>query len=109
MTSKNVNNVDAITQICGTEKVEALFDFLREILAINEHLNLTSIRDFSQACLLHLEDSLTAMPEVMDANEGRYADIGCGGGFPGVPLGVASERKTVLVLRGLKRDLIYLI
>ena len=93
----NVNNYDAICKICGEEKANALIAYLQEILAINEHINLTSIRDFQQACLLHLEDSLAALPEVMAAMDGRYADIGCGGGFPGVPLGTSSGRNTTLV------------
>lgn len=97
MVAMNVNNFEAIKGFCGEEKAEALIAYLQEILAINEHINLTSIRDFQEACLLHLEDSLVALPEVMAARGGKYADIGCGGGFPGVPLGVSSGKNTTLV------------
>ena len=97
MDAKNVNNYAAIKAFCGEEKADALLAYLQEILAINQHINLTAIRDFSEGCLLHLEDSLCALPEVMAAMSGKYADIGCGGGFPGVPLGVASGRNTTLV------------
>ena len=97
MVATNVNNYDAIKGFCGEERAGALIAYLQEILAINEHINLTSIRDFQQACLLHLEDSLVALPEMMAAVDGKYADIGCGGGFPGVPLGVVSGRNTTLV------------
>lgn len=47
--------------------------------------------------VLHVEDSLAALPELNDAPEGRYADLGSGGGFPGVPLAIASGRDTLLV------------
>ena len=97
MVAMNVNNYDAIKGFCGEAKANALLEYLQEILAINEHINLTSIRDFQTGCLLHLEDSLVALPEVMAAMSGKYADVGCGGGFPGVPLGVASGRNTTLV------------
>ena len=97
MGDTNVNNYAAIKGFCGEEKADALFAYLQEILAVNEHINLTAIRKFSDGCLLHLEDSLVALPEVMAAMSGKYADIGCGGGFPGVPLGVASGRWTTLV------------
>ena len=97
MVDMNVNNYDAIKGFCGEEKANALLEYLQEILAINEHINLTSIRDFQAGCLLHLEDSLVALPELMAAMGGKYTDVGCGGGFPGVPLGVASGRNTTLV------------
>ena len=71
--------------------------YLTSILKINEQINLTSIRDFEQARLLHLEDSLSALPEVEAAIPGKYADIGTGGGFPGVPLCLATGRDTTLV------------
>ena len=97
MVVTNVNNYVAISEVCGEEKAEVLAAYLQEILTINQHINLTSIRDFSEGFLLHLEDSLSALPEIMQAEQGEYADVGCGGGFPGVPLGVASGRKTALV------------
>ena len=37
------------------------------------------------------------MEEFSKAPEGLYADLGSGGGFPGVPLALASGRKTLLV------------
>lgn len=97
MVTMNVNNYDAIKGLCGEEKASALVDYLQEILKVNKFVNLTAIRDFQQACLLHLEDSLVALPEVMSSVHGKYADIGCGGGFPGVPLGVAAKRETTLI------------
>ena len=97
MKKQNVNNYGVLENLCGAEKTDALLSYLSEILKINEKINLTSITDFQKACLLHLEDSLVALPEVTSAIEGSYCDMGCGGGFPGVVLGVASERETWLV------------
>ena len=37
------------------------------------------------------------MPEVNEAPAGLYGDLGSGGGFPGVPLALATGRKTLLV------------
>ncbi len=76
---------------------EQMLDYLKRILEINEYINLTSIRDFDRAVMLHLEDSLSALPELEKAKCGKYADIGCGGGFPGVPLCLATKRHTTLV------------
>ena len=74
-----------------------LEEYLRLILLKNEILNLTSITDFEKAKLLHLEDSLVALPEFNKAPEGKYADLGSGGGFPGVPLSIATGREVLLV------------
>lgn len=84
-------------QNLSCEKQEILERYLDEILKINEQINLTSITDLDEARLLHLEDSLTALPEIEAAPDGEYCDMGCGGGFPGVPLAVASGRKTTLI------------
>lgn len=37
------------------------------------------------------------MPEVNEAPDGLYGDLGSGGGFPGVPLALATGRTTLLV------------
>ena len=70
---------------------------LDSILEANKVTNLTRITDGEQARLLHIEDSLVGLPEVNEAPTGLYGDLGSGGGFPGVPLALATGRKTLLV------------
>lgn len=71
--------------------------YLDSILEANKTTNLTRITDDQRARLLHLEDSLVGLPEVNEAPQGLYGDLGSGGGFPGVPIAIASGRETVLV------------
>lgn len=71
--------------------------YLDSILETNKVTNLTRITDGEQARLLHIEDSLVGLPEVNEAPTGLYGDLGSGGGFPGVPLALATGRKTLLV------------
>ena len=71
--------------------------YLASILEANKVTNLTRITDGEQARLLHIEDSLVGLPEVNEAPTGLYGDLGSGGGFPGVPLALATGRKTLLV------------
>lgn len=71
--------------------------YLTAVLKANEKTNLTRVTDIEEATLLHLEDSLAVLDELNDAPDGLYADLGSGGGFPGVPLALASSRETVLV------------
>lgn len=71
--------------------------YLDSILKANETTNLTRITNEDQAILLHIEDSLVGLPEVKEAPGGLYGDLGSGGGFPGVPLALATGRETILV------------
>ena len=45
-------------------------EYLSAILEANERVNLTRITDHDQAALLHLEDSLVALPEMEIARPG---------------------------------------
>ena len=76
---------------------EEMKTYLNKVLEVNESINLTRVTDVQQAILLHLEDSLAVYEEFRDSPHGLYADLGSGGGFPGVPLALASGRKTLLV------------
>lgn len=71
--------------------------YLEAILEVNKTLNLTRIEDSEEARLLHVEDSLSGLEELKAAPDGLYGDLGSGGGFPGVPLAIASGRQTILV------------
>lgn len=75
----------------------ACVSYLLRVLGANTALNLTRIADPRNAVRLHLLDSLAVMPEVEAAPPGRMLDIGTGGGFPGVPLAIATGRDTVLL------------
>ena len=79
------------------QKIALLVDHLRLVLAANSRLNLTAIGDLDAGLRLHIVDSLAAYPELQAAPAGPYADLGAGAGYPGIPLGVASERPTMLV------------
>ena len=78
-------------------QVELLLKHLELVIEKNKVVNLTRIDDFESAKLLHIEDSLSALPELNDCPEGLYGDLGSGAGYPGIPLAIASGRKTVLV------------
>lgn len=69
---------------------------LKLVIEKNKVLNLTRIDSFEDAVVLHLEDSLSIYPEFMRSS-GEFCDIGTGGGFPGLPLAIASGRKGILL------------
>lgn len=75
---------------------DKLLFYLDLVIEKNKVLNLTRITSFEDAVVLHLEDSLSIL-EVFRQTSGHYLDIGTGAGFPGIPLGIATDRKGVLL------------
>lgn len=63
---------------------------LRLLDAWNPAINLTRVSDPLERATRHLLDSLVAAPHIerLLPNGGKIADLGSGGGFPGIPLAV---------------------
>lgn len=76
---------------------------LELVIEANKTLNLTRISDREEGRVLHIEDSLSGLSEISDAPHGLYADLGSGAGYPGIPLAIATGRKTLLVDARMKK------
>ena len=63
-------------------------EYTKILLAWNEKINLTAIRDPLEILYRHFCESMYAAVAVPVEN-GRLADVGSGGGFPGIPLKIA--------------------
>ena len=74
--------------------IEQLLAYLELLAKWNKTYNLTAIRDPLQAVSLHLLDSLTVLRELSD-RRGALADVGSGGGLPGIPLAIAEPARRV--------------
>ena len=70
---------------------------LELVIEANKTTNLTRIDSIDEAMTLHVEDSLSGLPEMNAAIEGLYGDLGSGAGYPGIPLAIATGRKTLLI------------
>ncbi len=79
------------------EQRKLLDEHLRLVIEKNKTLNLTRITSWDKGQILHIEDSLLGLSAINQAPEGRYVDIGTGGGFPGIPLAITTGRETLLV------------
>jgi len=75
----------------GMELTDTQFDKLSQYLQLlkskNEVLNLTRITDLQEAWIKHVLDSLMAAPFFQKPGM-QVADIGTGGGMPGIPLAI---------------------
>lgn len=78
-----------VTQLGITLSVEAqtkLLEYLKLLHKWNKVYNLTAITDPRQMVSNHLLDSLAVLPYLWS---GRWLDVGCGAGLPGLVLAVA--------------------
>ena len=85
-----------ILETLDIDKQEKIRAYLELVIEKNKELNLTRIDTKEKGMLLHIEDSLSCLEE-FKRQEGEFLDIGTGGGFPGVPLAIATGRTGVLV------------
>ena len=67
------------------DQVLQIQQYIRILLVWNEKMNLTAIRDPLEILYRHFCESMFAA-EAIPLKNGRLADIGSGGGFPGLPL-----------------------
>lgn len=76
---------------------ELLKRHLELVIEANKTTNITRISSWDDGMLLHVQDSLLGLDALNACPEGRYADIGTGAGYPGIPLAIESGRETLLV------------
>ena len=69
---------------------------LQLVIKENKITNLKRIIDWDISQILHIEDSLVGLPEIISAPSGKYLDMGTGAGFPGIPIAIMTKRETVL-------------
>ena len=105
------NTLDAGLPMLGLELPEqtrqTLCDFGRAMVKQNEVMNLTGITEDTAVAKLHLLDSLTVLCcAQMDGK--TLIDVGCGAGFPGVPLAIACPNTKVTLLDSLGKRMKWL-
>jgi 16S rRNA (guanine527-N7)-methyltransferase len=79
-----------------------------ELIAWNEHTNLTAITAPSDVEVRHFLDSLT-IARVADLKDGtRVIDVGSGAGFPGLPLAIVYPHIQVALLESTGKKIAFL-
>lgn len=81
-------------------QLDTLCAFGQGVIAQNEVMNLTAITEPEAVAKLHLLDSLTVLAVANLAGK-SLIDVGCGAGFPGVPLAIACPQARVTLLDSL--------
>ena len=72
-----------------------LLAYLALLIKWNKAYNLTAVRNPDEMVSRHLLDSLSVIPFIED---GRWLDVGSGGGMPGIPLAIMYPQMSVSLL-----------
>ncbi len=91
----------------AAETQETLCRFGCAVVEQNKVMNLTAITEPGQVARLHLLDSLTVL-NAADLAGKSLIDVGCGAGFPGVPLKIACPGLQVTLLDSLGKRMQWL-
>lgn len=89
------------------ERQKTLCAFAEAMIKQNAVMNLTAITEPSQVAKLHLLDSLTVLCAA-DLKGKTLIDVGCGAGFPGVPLAIACPGARITLLDSLGKRMKWL-
>jgi 16S rRNA (guanine527-N7)-methyltransferase len=97
-----VNTIDELKRgseqlgiLLSAEAETKLLNYMALLRKWNKVYNLTAIRDEQQMVSHHLLDSLAVMPYLWP---GRWLDVGCGAGLPGIVLAVIQPGWQVTLL-----------
>lgn len=74
----------------------------------NKVMNLTAITEYEEVVLRHFLDSLASVKVWNFQNTDRVIDVGCGAGFPGIPLKIAFPNIRLVLLDSLNKRIKFL-
>ena len=89
------------------ERIDTLCAFGEAVVKQNEVMNLTAITEPEAVGKLHLLDCLTVLT-LADLRGKTLIDVGCGAGFPGVPLAIACPEAKITLLDSLGKRIKWL-
>lgn len=77
---------NGLSHLIDENKSRKLYILMQHMLEVNKSLNLTAIKDEKAVIIRHFVDSLTIEPFL--PQNAKILDVGCGAGFPSLPLGI---------------------
>lgn len=85
------------------------FDLLEQrLLSWNKHVNLTAITEPDEIVIKHFADSITAFAENKIPRGASVIDVGCGAGFPSLPMLIARPDIEVTFLDSVGKKLSFI-
>ena len=102
-----VRGLPALGLSLEEQKLDTLCAFGAAVVEQNKVMNLTAITQPEQVAKLHLLDSLSLLT-LEDLKGKTVIDVGCGAGFPGVPVKIACPEMKLTLLDSLGKRMQWL-
>ena len=102
-----LEGLPALGLTLNPETAKKLCTFGEAVIEQNKVMNLTAITQPEQVAKLHLLDSLCVL-SAQDLRHKKVIDVGCGAGFPGVPLKIACPEMQLTLLDSLGKRMHWL-
>ncbi len=90
---------------CTEKQANLLYDLTVRMLEVNQTMNLTAITDEKTIILRHYVDSVAISKEIPP--NARVIDVGCGAGFPTLPLAIFRPDLQITALDGTAKRIRY--
>ena len=87
---------NGLTALLNEERISLFYTLTEHMLSENEQYNLTAIKEPHKIIDLHYADSLAAAGLIPEG--ARLLDVGCGAGFPSLPLAICRPDLTITAL-----------
>lgn len=105
------NLTDSLTKnglegFCNDDITDKLYRLTERMLEVNSYMNLTAITDIDGIIMKHYVDSLTVSKYIPEG--ASVIDIGCGAGFPTLPLAIARPDLTITALDSTAKRINYI-
>ena len=100
------SGLDSFSVSADSKQIEQLACHAAEMLKWNKTTNLTSIKDPSEVAVKHVVDSAAIVHDC--AGFHNIMDIGTGGGFPGIPLGILLPNLQVTLVETIRKKVTFL-
>jgi len=96
---------NCLSEFCRTEIESKMFDMCEYMLEVNSVMNLTAITETRDIISKHLADSAIAAKYIPQG--AAVCDVGCGGGFPSLPLAIVRPDITILGIDSTEKRIKY--
>lgn len=118
MTDKLIKGLDKLQLNFSEEQITKLEGYINEVLEFNKTYNLMKAENADELAVNHILDSLVAVPHLKELisdlklKNGKtvlsLADIGSGGGCPGIPLSIAFPEQDFTLVERMEKRCIFL-
>ncbi len=102
----SVMALNGLYEFANDALAEKFYALTERMLAVNSHTNLTAITDVDEIIAKHYADSLSVSNCV--PHGARVIDVGCGGGFPSLPLALAREDISIVSVDSTGKKIAYI-